>query len=174
VGAREEASRSHQPDEPKRRLAVRLPTVIVFCLYASGPPSARSIVEKMLKVRATFDYRSRSLLQVRLYSFPEQSPDPHLSALFQGNFIRSVPNLRVLFQNRIDLLSEAHVRAPQIVFGHVRFPGSSGAGVAPATLSGAAEGSGSGCNSELGFCGMSGKSGGRTDGLTGSGSGSRL
>jgi hypothetical protein len=44
----------------------------------------------------------------------------------------------------------------------------------PATLSGVAEGSGGGCNSELGFCGMSGKSGGRVGGLTGGGSGWRL
>jgi hypothetical protein len=41
----------------------------------------------------------------------------------------------------------------------------------PATLSGVAEGSGGGCNLELGFCGMSGKSGGRVGGLTGGGSG---
>jgi hypothetical protein len=33
--------------------------------------------------------------------------------------------------------------------------------VVPATRSGVAEGSGGGCNTELGFCGMSGKSGGR-------------
>ena len=37
----------------------------------------------------------------------------------------------------------------------------------PATLSGAPEGSGGGCNSELGFCGMSGKSGGRIGGHNG-------
>jgi hypothetical protein len=35
----------------------------------------------------------------------------------------------------------------------------------PATLSGLAEGSGAGCNSELGFCGMSGKSGDRVGGV---------
>ena len=46
--------------------------------------------------------------------------------------------------------------------------------VVPATLSAAAKDSGGGCNSELGFCGMSGKSGGRVGGLTGGGSGSRL
>jgi hypothetical protein len=49
--------------------------------------------------------------------------------------------------------------------------GSAGAGTMPATLSGFAEGSGAGCNSELGFCAMSGKSGGRVGGLTGGGSG---
>jgi hypothetical protein len=48
---------------------------------------------------------------------------------------------------------------------------SAGAGTVPATLSGVAEGSGAGCNSELGFCAMSGKSGGRVGGLTGGGSG---
>ena len=48
---------------------------------------------------------------------------------------------------------------------------SAGSRVAPATWSGVAEGSGGGCNSELGFCGMSGKSGGRVGGLTGGGSG---
>ena len=64
-----------------------------------------SVVEKMLKVRATFDYCSRSLLQVGLNSFQERSPDLHLSALFQGNFVRRVPKLRMLFQKRIDLLS---------------------------------------------------------------------
>jgi hypothetical protein len=41
----------------------------------------------------------------------------------------------------------------------------------PASLSAVAEGLGGGCNSELGFCGMSGKSGGRIGGLTGGGSG---
>jgi hypothetical protein len=41
----------------------------------------------------------------------------------------------------------------------------------PETLSGVAEGSEGGCNSELGFCGMSGKSGGRVGGLKGGGSG---
>jgi len=39
----------------------------------------------------------------------------------------------------------------------------------PATLSGVAEGGGDGCNSELGFCGMSGKSGGNVGGVTGGG-----
>jgi hypothetical protein len=47
---------------------------------------------------------------------------------------------------------------------------SAAAGVLPATLSGVAEGSEGGCNSELGFCGISGKSGGRVGGLTGGGS----
>ena len=41
----------------------------------------------------------------------------------------------------------------------------------PAALSGVAEGSGAGWNSELGFCAMPGKSGGRVRGLTGGGSG---
>jgi hypothetical protein len=36
--------------------------------------------------------------------------------------------------------------------------GSAGAGTVPATLSGVAEGSGAGCNSELEFCAMPGKS----------------
>jgi len=43
-------------------------------------------------------------------------------------------------------------------------------GVVPATFSGVAEGSEGGCNSELRFCGMSGKSGGRAGGLMGGGS----
>jgi hypothetical protein len=47
---------------------------------------------------------------------------------------------------------------------------SAAAGVRPATLSGVAEGSEGGCNSELGFCGISGKSGDRVGGLTGGGS----
>jgi hypothetical protein len=38
--------------------------------------------------------------------------------------------------------------------------------VVPRTSSGVAEGGGGGCNSELGFCGMSGKSGGRVGGVT--------
>jgi hypothetical protein len=45
--------------------------------------------------------------------------------------------------------------------------GSRGAGVAPSILSGLAKGSGGGCNFDGGFCGMSGKSGGSGDGLTG-------
>jgi hypothetical protein len=56
-----------------------------------------SVVEKMLKVRATFDYSARSLLEIGLYSFEERSPDLHRSAWFQGNFVRSAPKLRVLF-----------------------------------------------------------------------------
>jgi hypothetical protein len=47
-------------------------------------------------------------------------------------------------------------------------------GVAPATLSGVAEGGGGGCSSELGFCGMSGKSGGKVGGVTGGGAGRGL
>jgi hypothetical protein len=57
--------------------------VKVFCLRASGPqpsPTAESVVEKMLKVRATFDYSARSLLEIGLYSFEERSPDLHRSA----------------------------------------------------------------------------------------------
>jgi hypothetical protein len=59
----------------------------------------------MFKVRAPFDYRSRSLLQIGLYSFQERRAKPHPSALFQGEFICSIPKVRVLFKNRIDLLS---------------------------------------------------------------------
>jgi hypothetical protein len=44
----------------------------------------------MLEVRATFEYRSRSLLEIGLYSFEEWSPDLRLSALFQGDFIGSI------------------------------------------------------------------------------------
>jgi hypothetical protein len=44
----------------------------------------------------------------------------------------------------------------------------------PATLSWVADGSEGGCNSELGFCGMSGKSGGRGRGVTGAGAGRGL
>src|ERR1700689_1699756 len=43
------------------------------------------------------------------------------------------------------------------------------ADVVPRTLSEVAEGGEGGCNSELGFCGMSGKSGGRVGGVTGAG-----
>jgi hypothetical protein len=60
------------------------------------------------------------------------------------------------------------------VFLRRNVSGSAGAGVVPATLPGVAEGSEGGCNSELGFCGMSGKSGGRIGGLTGGGSGEGL
>jgi hypothetical protein len=52
--------------------------------------------------------------------------------------------------------------------------GSAGADVVPATLSGVAEGGGGGCSSELGFRGMSGKSGGRVGGVTGAGAGRGL
>ena len=53
----------------------------------------------MPKIGATLNYGSRSLLKLRLYSLDERSPAPHLKALFQGNFIRNVPELRVLLQN---------------------------------------------------------------------------
>jgi hypothetical protein len=49
--------------------------------------------------------------------------------------------------------------------------GSAGAGAVPATVCGAAEGGGGGCRSELGFCGMSGKSGGSVGDVTGAGGG---
>jgi hypothetical protein len=75
----------------------------------------QSVLEKMLEVRATFNYRSRSLLEIGLYSFEERSRDLHLEALFYGKFIRSVSKLWVPFQNRIDFLSEARVPASQLV-----------------------------------------------------------
>jgi hypothetical protein len=74
------------------------------------------VLEKMLEVGATFDYRSSSLLEIGLYSFEERSRD--LVALFYGKFIHGVFKLRVLFQNRIDLLSEARVPASQLLLYH--------------------------------------------------------
>jgi hypothetical protein len=56
-------------------------------------------------------------------------------------------------------------------FSRRNVSGSADAGVVAANLSGVAAGLGGGCSSELGFCGMSGKSGGRVGGLTGGGSG---
>lgn len=72
------SSRQRPPDAPSE-------------LRSSAAFPARSIVEKMLKVWATFDYGSRSLFKVGLYSFQERSPHRHLSALFQG--ISSVASL---------------------------------------------------------------------------------
>jgi hypothetical protein len=71
----------------------------------------------MLEVRATFDYRSRSLLEIGLYSFEERS-DLHLEALFYGQSIGSVSKLWVLFQNQIDLPPEARVPVSQLVLNH--------------------------------------------------------
>ena len=81
---------------------------------ACGTGSDRLVFEKMFKVGATFDDRSGSLLKVRLYSFQERSSDPHPSALFQGSFVRNIPKLRVLFQDGVDLISEAHVSVSQL------------------------------------------------------------
>ena len=53
----------------------------------------QSVLEKMLEVGATFDYRSRSLLEIGLYSFEERSRGLHLEALFYGKFIRGVSKL---------------------------------------------------------------------------------
>ena len=61
--------------------------------HASG---LLSVVEKMLKVWATLDYGSRTLLQPAIYPFKEWCPDLHVQALFQGEFVRSVPKFRVL------------------------------------------------------------------------------
>jgi hypothetical protein len=49
-----------------------------------------------------------------------------------------------------------------------------GSSVVPATSPGVAEGGGGGCSSEFGFCGTSGKSGGRVGGVTGAGAGRGL
>jgi hypothetical protein len=87
--------------------------------FAAGL-SCGLVVEKMLEVRATFDYRSRSLLEIGLYSFEEGSRDLYLEALFYDKFMRSVSKLGVLFQNRIDLLPEARVPASQLVLYHRR------------------------------------------------------
>jgi hypothetical protein len=65
--------------------------------FCEGLPCWSSFVEKILQVGATFYYRSRSFFKVGLYSFLELSPDLHLSAPFQANFIRSIPKLWVLF-----------------------------------------------------------------------------
>ena len=76
----------------------------------------QSLVEEMLKVWVPFDYCSR--LQIGLYSFRERRPGPHRSALSQDEFICSVPKLRVMFKNPIDLLPEARILAPQLVLYH--------------------------------------------------------
>ena len=72
----------------------------------------------MLKVRATFDYGSRPLLQLASYPFKERSSNLHVQALSQRNFVCSVPELRVLLQNLVDLVPEATVISSQrFVFG---------------------------------------------------------
>jgi hypothetical protein len=68
----------------------------------------------MLKVGAAFDYRSRSLLKVSFYSLEERRSDPDPSTLFQGDLIGDIPKLRVLFQNRVDPLSETRVLVSQL------------------------------------------------------------
>jgi hypothetical protein len=57
----------------------------------------RSLVEKAFHVRATLDYGSRPLLQLAIYPFKECRPDLHMQALLQGEFVRSIPKLRVPF-----------------------------------------------------------------------------
>jgi hypothetical protein len=54
-----------------------------------------SVVEKAFQVRATLDYDSRPLLQPTIYPFKDWRPDLHMQALLQGEFVRSVPKLRV-------------------------------------------------------------------------------
>jgi hypothetical protein len=73
-----------------------------------------SVVEKVLEVGPPFDNRTRSFLQVSLYPLKKRRSDPDPSALFQSDFVHNVPQLRVPFQNRVDLLSEASVLVPQL------------------------------------------------------------
>jgi hypothetical protein len=72
----------------------------------------------VLKVRATLDYGSRPFVQLAIYPFKERSSGLHM----QSHFFCSVPKFRMLFQNRIDLISEVRVPAAHLVFGHVCFP----------------------------------------------------
>jgi hypothetical protein len=93
-------------DRPPGRLGGRL--------MDRGATRPVSVVKQVLEVGTAFDYRSRSLLKVRLDSLEERSTDARPSALFQGNFIRNVPKLRMLFKNRVDSLSEPRVFISQI------------------------------------------------------------
>ena len=49
-----------------------------------------SVFEKTLKVRATLDYGSRSLLQVGVHAIEERSSDLNVHTLFQGNAVSNV------------------------------------------------------------------------------------
>jgi hypothetical protein len=75
----------------------------------------RSVVEKVLEVGPTFDYRSRAFLKIPLYPFQEWSSDLHLRALVKGNFVRRVPKLGVIFENLVDLLSQTRGLLSQLV-----------------------------------------------------------
>ena len=127
----------------------------------------------MLEVRATLDDGSRPLLQRGIYPFKEWGPNLHVQALFQGKFVRRVPKLGVLGQDRIDLLPEARVSAPRLVLRPVlrSFRQSKRR---PGNLVSRREGFRRRLQLGTGVLRMSGKSGGRVGGLTGGGSGSRL
>ena len=56
------------------------------CCLAVMRPSPVN-VKKMLKVRGTFDYGSRPLLQLASYPFKERSSNLHVQALSQRNFV---------------------------------------------------------------------------------------
>ena len=79
------------------------------------PSSDRTVVEQMLELRATLDDGSRPLLQRGIYPFKEGGPHIDAQTLFQGKFVRRVPKLGVLGQDRIDLLPDARVSAPRLV-----------------------------------------------------------
>ena len=135
------------------RIAGALPLVLAPQTLAQpqGRPQRRrrSVVEKMLKVGAAFDYRSRPLLKVSCYSLEKRRSDPDPGALFQGDLIGDIPKLRVLFQNRVDLPSETRVLVSQLaLYRSLLNSGWGGSGVVPATSSGVAPRGGGGCNSE--------------------------
>jgi hypothetical protein len=49
-----------------------------------------SVFEKTLKVRATLDYGSRSLLQVGVHAIEERSSDLNVHTLFERNAVSNV------------------------------------------------------------------------------------
>ena len=59
----------------------------------------------MLKIGATLDYSSRSLLQVDVYAIEERRFNPNMPALFQGNLLCKISEFGVLFQHRINPVS---------------------------------------------------------------------
>jgi hypothetical protein len=72
----------------------------------------------VLKLRATFDYRTRPFLQLALYAFEEGAADLHMQVLSQSNAFSHVTQFRVLFQDLTDPVAEARILASQFILRH--------------------------------------------------------
>jgi hypothetical protein len=108
--------------DPRRASgALAVWTVVGMPVVGQGRSNLPSIFEKILKVRPTVNYGSRSLLQLALDPHEEWSPHLHRHALFQGNFVYNVTKLRMILQNLIDFVPQVCILVSQLLVRHCRF-----------------------------------------------------